>query len=78
MCAVIRIYNEEEEDDKIYQEPRSCQGNAICNQDCIPFTRSDFKCPSAYEERTQFNALTSFVDLSGVYGSEHVVVNGLR
>ncbi|XP_048222490.1 myeloperoxidase [Perognathus longimembris pacificus] len=48
-------------------------------QDCIPFFRS---CPACTRSnitiRNQINALTSFVDASGVYGSEGPVAMKLR
>ena len=52
-------------------------------QNCIPFTRSDAFCYPEYtlntnKPREQFNALTAFLDLSSVYGSEIEVSKPLR
>ena len=61
-----RIYNNKELGQKI-------------NQFCIPFSRSDHLCDVGESSvKEQFNALTSFLDMSAIYGSEKDVSIPLR
>ena len=52
------------------------------DQKCIPFTRSNPYCYLDYSQnkgaREQFNALTAYLDLSAVYGSERNISEPLR
>ena len=52
------------------------------DQKCIPFTRSNPYCYQDYSlnrgPREQFNALTAYLDLSSVYGSERNISEPLR
>lgn len=47
-------------------------------RDCLPFFRSAAACTRGRAVREQINALTSFLDGSGVYGSEAAVAERLR
>ncbi|QQP38454.1 Peroxidasin -like protein [Caligus rogercresseyi] len=46
------------------------------NNTCLEFTRSVQHCDST--PREQFNAITSYIDASNVYGSEQIVLDSVR
>ena len=78
-CAPVKVRDVEQDDDNIFNWKN---GGHTMKQNCIPFTRSNPYCYVGYTQghgpREQFNALTAFLDLSSVYGSEKNISNALR
>ena len=77
VCATINLQQQDYDEDDIYgsydknSQPR--------NQSCLPFARSDAYCHTIISRhREQYNALTAFVDLSQVYGSDKTISEALR
>ena len=78
-CAPIHIETYEQNTDDIYRWTFEGEDR---RQNCIPFSRSSPYCFEAYitnnASREQFNALTAYLDLSSVYGSERNISERLR
>ena len=76
LCANIEIPTVGLREDDIYKESWGRQRR----QRCLKFTRSDNLCQTQAQDgvRTQLNALTSFLDLSAMYGSHTSLTLSLR
>ena len=76
LCANIKISGVDLGEDHIYRESR----DRGWRQRCLKFTRSDNLCTTQAQDgsRTQLNALTSFLDMSAMYGSHRSLTNSLR
>ena len=76
LCENILIQKDDIKIDEIYNfkpEPEHRQ------QVCIPFSRSEALCDVGESSvREQFNAITSFLDMSAIYGSDTKLARGLR
>ena len=77
-CKNIRIKGGGRKTDKIYNN-KEARKKGEPKQNCIPFSRSSVVCPSEENPgREQFNALTIFLDMSAIYGSEDDIAIPLR
>merc|ERR1712142_296349 len=77
-CKNIRIKPGDSKTDKIYNN-KEARKKGEPKQNCIPFSRSSVVCPSEENPgREQFNALTIFLDMSAIYGSEDDIAIPLR
>ena len=76
LCANIQIPRLDLREDHIYRESRDRR----FRQRCLKFTRSDNLCTTQAQDgsRTQLNALTSFLDMSTLYGSHRSLTHSLR
>ena len=78
-CAPVIIEDTMQNNDDIF---RWVYRGLDSDQKCIPFTRSNPYCYLDYSQnkgaREQFNALTAYLDLSAVYGSERNISEPLR
>ena len=75
ICQNIMIPKKERNGDIIYNfsEGRNYK------QTCIPFSRSEALCDVGEGTvREQFNAVTAFLDMSAIYGSDTRLATGLR
>ena len=76
LCESIIIPKSNRETDKIYRHGSKPQN---LRQICIPFSRSEYLCDVGETSmREQFNAITIFVDMSSIYGSEKQIATPLR
>ena len=69
------IEREEWKNDSIYNFMEGRNKHQVC----IPFSRSDAVCDDEEDSvREQFNAVTAFLDMSAIYGSEDQLATQLR
>ena len=70
MCAPVFIDEEDQSSDDIYQYTKN---------NCLKFVRTDKVCSLSTEgKQEQFNSLTTFLDLSSVYGNGPDILKQLR
>ena len=70
MCQSVYIDEEDQDGDDIYQYTRS---------NCLSFVRTDKVCSNDIKgNQEQFNSLTTFLDLSSVYGNGPDILKRLR
>ena len=75
ICQNIMIPKKELSKDIIY----NFSGGRNYKQTCIPFSRSEALCDVGEDTvREQFNAVTAFLDMSAIFGSDTRLATVLR